>query len=215
MKLIYYLLFTFLFCSSCLNYSYLSDFKIPESDDHIQKLTPITQHELFSTSSIKDDGDSYAEYYGPDKNRLVISRSFEKYVSQNLTNLHSNAHGYALLRINHLDVYDGHPIFRLISFYTLGFSNLVGVPSFKTTVELDISTEIIDANDVTIGIYNGSAKESAFIALYYGYSSKEAHQKSLYESIEICLDQINEAILRDYDRIKGSLERAGKLGSLE
>ncbi|WP_235291267.1 hypothetical protein [Portibacter lacus] len=106
-------------------------------------------------------------------------------------------------------------LFSIAAGISLGLTTIIGLPAGRYTLELDISLEILDVNQNIVEIYNGKGKQRAIIGAYYGYGENSAKEKCLYESMEMCLTQINEKVMRDFDRIEAKLIKIKKQFDLE
>jgi hypothetical protein len=94
------------------------------------------------------------------------------------------------------------PIYGGIAFFTLGLTNLIGVPykGLKTTVE--IKAEIYNPNNFLIGEYYGTG----IYKYVHGLYGTKKDQRSLnIEAAKLAVKSINSQIFNDYDVLKSGL----------
>jgi hypothetical protein len=96
---------------------------------------------------------------------------------------------------------------RLLSIFTLGTINLLGVPvrSYKTVLGIEVS--IYDINNNRIGRYTSNFyNNTAYAALYWGYSEKDLPRKTARSAFTSCMNDIKNQIAKDYNRLSQALQ---------
>ncbi len=207
MRFILYFAISVTLLSACRVYSYLDEYNVASGPAMLPKLKVITDQEIFHNGS-EDDAYDYARSLGSSRDLYNIERQFNKYVTDHLSSSRSEKAGYAVLRINHLKVRNHLSLLSVAAIASVGLTALVGIPAGRYVVEMDVSMEILDNDQQILGTFNGRGKESALIAMYYGYSEKDAREKCIYEALEMVFEQINERVMRDYDYLDGQLKKS-------
>lgn len=192
--------------ASCRSYSYLNEFSISPDPPLLPKLKTITDQEIFTDQST-ENGETYTRSINTYSNIRYVQRQFNQYVLDQLTDTKTDQTGYAVLRINHLQVYNKYSLLSILSILSVGTINLAGIPAGKYEVEVDLTMEVLDNKQKMLATYNGKGSASAWIAMYYGYGEKEAKEKGLYESIEMALNAVNEKVIKDFDYLKKELQK--------
>lgn len=199
------LLFIFLaLLSSCKTYSYFDEFAIVENVDRLPSLTPIVDQQIVDrTGSEMNEGD-VAIILKQERLGLVES-SFRQYVLEGLTDPTKIPVGYTRLRINHFEMNNDLLGLSSINALSFGILQMVGIPYGRIVAHLDVSIEVMDDDHQILGIYNAKSQKKTWIAMYYGYTSKDAYRRSLSEAIEEAIRKINRQILKDFSRLDAAL----------
>ena len=83
---------------------------------------------------------------------------------------------------------------------------LLGMPSNKVTENLSIKVEIINNAGDSVKTYRQSVENSEYIAMYYGYGSKNAYRKVALENMKEALSLVREQIAADAKAINSKLK---------
>ncbi|GHT10096.1 hypothetical protein AGMMS4956_00880 [Bacteroidia bacterium] len=95
---------------------------------------------------------------------------------------------------------------------TLRIINLLAVPSNFITSKMQVRADVYDAKGNLVGEYTSAYNKSATtVALYYGYSYKNAAHKATLATYKLCLDDIKKQITGDYERLFKALDPTGEV----
>lgn len=95
--------------------------------------------------------------------------------------------------------------FLLLSTFTFGILNLIGMPLFSYKTELELEVEIFTNSGKQIGSYRARGSNTAWVALYYGYSMQSANRISNAKAFKIAMNGIKQQIEMDAERLTNEL----------
>ena len=138
---------------------------------------------------------------------------FDRDVKDNLTDPYGEKKGYVLCKIAFGSSDDSGYGWAALSGLTLLIPNFFGMPFWSHTTTLDVEVEIYDLKEKLLGKYNSHCTNQAWVAMYYGYTSKDAARKSGMEAFKCALSGVKEKISKDTKRINGELLKNSSVSS--
>jgi hypothetical protein len=137
-------------------------------------------------------------------------RIFTKEVENNLTNPYGKKYGYVTLSSKHIETNHkaGFAIFNGLLMFLPG---LAGMPLGILELKMEITVKILDADRSLIGKYSAIGIGKNKIALYHGYSSKDAARKTHADCLKDGLKDIRSQILDDNRRLIKKLKEKGPM----
>ncbi|WP_423147903.1 hypothetical protein [Rubrolithibacter danxiaensis] len=144
--------------------------------------------------------------------RIQTARDeFEKEVRGRISQKTGERYGYAVCRIkNHS--YDNKGVgLAILSGFTVGTLNLLGMPVGSKQGYASLSVEILDSKKNVIGIYEAESSAKYPIALYWGYSGTKAARMAYSNPFVDALNNIKTQIARDYTVLNEKLVKSGAI----
>jgi hypothetical protein len=89
----------------------------------------------------------------------------------------------------------------IVSIFTLGIPNILGMPYTFVKSYIDMDVEIYTPDDILVGRYSGSGKNTSYARLYGGYRISEVGRISAIKSFKTAMNKIKEEIEKDKARL--------------
>lgn len=135
-----------------------------------------------------------------------LSSLFEQIVTRNISELKGEKRGYITCRATQSIRRTELKALSILSSMTLGTLNLLGLPVAKKVMEIQLEVDIYNLNNELVQRYTGTSRAQAFIALYYGYDSKDAKEKVITDSTLKALEDIRSQIQNDAQELVNLLD---------
>jgi hypothetical protein len=112
-------------------------------------------------------------------------------------------YGTARLKVSSCSVNDRAMGLRILSIFTLGVLNAVGMPHGGVEAVMEFELDIVDTDGVILGNYIGQGRASQLQGFYYGEGSakRSVHAKAT----KMAFSQIQEQVAKDASSLRKSL----------
>lgn len=135
---------------------------------------------------------------------------FTEEVEENLIDPYGDKYGYIAYKSTILERKEG-MAGAVLSGIFMGLPIVLGIPFSNVKYTVDIELRILDKNNKLLAKYSATGRSNVKIAMYHGYSTRDAFRKSYSDALTNAFDQIRPKIKADVDRVNDKLKEAGKL----
>lgn len=125
---------------------------------------------------------------------------FDREVKSNITNPYGKKYGRIICRVAATDE-RGTYLLRLLSAFSLGTLNVLGMPYNINKNQIDIDVEILNNNNDLVGRYTAIGKGRKNSSLYHGYGYFTAKRLAYVEAFKDAMTDIKKQIDADHERI--------------
>ncbi|MCC6460701.1 MAG: hypothetical protein IT260_09555 [Saprospiraceae bacterium] len=95
------------------------------------------------------------------------------------------------------------------SVLTLNLANLAGMPFLRYRIDLELQMEILDRNQQVIAQYRAPGSGKSTVAMYYGYSGRDAYRKANLLALQDAMRAIRSKMEPDLTVLRDDLLAAG------
>jgi hypothetical protein len=129
---------------------------------------------------------------------------FNREVKNNITNPYGEKKGKIVCRIAGKDEKATYML-RLLSLFSFGTLNVLGMPYNINNNLIDIDVEILNNNNELIGLYSAMGKGKEISSLYYGHAYPSAIRYANIKAFKEAMADIKNQIEADHERIIAGL----------